>query len=179
MLRIALSSTGVSTDLDLLVPRGLALFKAGGSKQFFHGGLSPQELVIPVVVAQLSHSDGAGEAHVDVDAVGETISTAMFAATVSFRGDLFSSSVKVRAVARRGTDVVVAHVVKGDGFDPASGTIEVPASNDVRLMFQVTKRLDPKDKVEVQVLDVRTDATLGKATVTVSAPVSTFDDDLE
>ncbi len=179
VLRMALSGTGVSTDLDLLVPKGLALFKAGGSKQFFHGGLSPQELVIPVVLAVLSHEDGAGDAHVDVGVVGDTISTAMFAATVSFSGNLFASSVKVRAVARRGKDVVVAHVVKGDGFDPASGTIEVPASNDVRLMFQVTKRLDPKDKVEVQVLDVRTDATLGKATVTVSAPVSTFDDDLE
>jgi len=55
----------------------------------------------------------------------------------------------------------------------------VPASNEVRLMFQVTKSLDPKDKVEVQVLDARTDAVLGKATVPVAAAVSTFDDDLE
>lgn len=178
VLRLPLASTGITTDLDLLVPKSLALFRAGGSKQFFHGGLSPQELIIPVLVAELASPDGAGGVQVDVDVVGDSISTAMFAATVSFSGNLFSSSVVVRAVARRGKDVVVANVVKGDGFDPASGTIEVPASNDVRLMFQVTKRLDPKDTVEVQVLDVRTDATLGKATVTVSAPVSTFDDDL-
>ncbi len=49
----------------------------------------------------------------------------------------------------------------------------------MRLVFQVTKRLDPNDKVEVQVLDARTDMTLGKATVKVAAPVSTFDDDLD
>ena len=85
----------------------------------------------------------------------------------------------VRAVARRGKDLVVGHVVNGDGFDAASGTVEVPATNEVRLVFQVTKRLDQNDQVEVQVLDARTDAILGKATVTVAAPVSTFDDDLE
>src|SRR5262249_45216324 len=150
VLRIPLATTGVATDLDILVPRSLALFKAGGSKQFFHGGLSPQELVIPVVVAELSAPGDTGSIKVDVDVVGDSISTAMFAATVGFSGDLFTDSVVVRAIARRGRDLVVARVVKGDGFNPSSGTVELPATNEVRLMFQVTKRLDPKDEVEVQ-----------------------------
>jgi hypothetical protein len=179
VLRVPLASTGVTSDLDILVPRSLALFKAGGSKQFFHGGLSPQELVIPVVVAELAAPDDPGSIRVDVDVVGDSISTAMFAATVGFSGNLFTTSVVVRAIARRGRESVVAQVVNGDGFDPSSGTIEIPASNEVRLMFQVTRRLDPNDRVEVQVLDARTDAILGKATVAVAAPVSTFDDDLE
>jgi hypothetical protein len=179
VLRVPLASTGVVSDLDILVPRGLALFRAGGSKQFFHGGLSPQELIIPVVVAELTVPNDVGLIKFDVDVVGHSISTAMFAATVKFSGNLFTSSVVVRAIARRGKDLVVAQVVKGDGFDPSSGTVTVPASNEVRLMFQVTKALDPKDKVEVQVLDARTDAVLGKATVPVAATVSTFDDDLE
>ncbi len=179
VVRVPLASTGVSSDLDLLVPRGLALFKAGGSKQFFHGGLSPQELVVPVVVADLAVPADTGSVKVDVDVVGGVISTGVFAATVSFSGNLFTASVVVRAVARRGKDLVVAHVVSGDGFDPASGTVEVPASNEVRLVFQVTKRLEPNDQVEVHVLDARTDAILGKASVSVAAPVSTFDDDLE
>lgn len=179
VVRVPLASTGVSSDLDVLVPRGLALFKAGGSKQFFHGGLSPQELVIPVVVADLAVPADRGSVKVDVNVVGGVISTGVFAATVSFNGNLFIPSVVVRAVARRGKGVVVAHVVSGDGFDAESGTVEVPASNEVRLVFQVTKRLDPNDRVEVHVLDARTDAVLGKASVPVAAPVSTFDDDLE
>lgn len=179
VLRIPLASTGVASDLDILVPRSLALFKAGGSKQFFHGGLSPQELVIPVVVAELTPPADTGSIKVDVDVVGDSISTAMFAATVGFSGNLFTTSVVVRVITRRGKDLVVAQVVNGDGFDASSGTVSIPASNAVRLMFQVTKRLDPNDQVEVQVLDARTDAVLGKATVVVAAPVSTFDDDLE
>jgi len=86
-VRVALASTGASSDLDLLVPRGLALFKAGGSKQFFHGGLSPQELVVPVVVADLAVPADTGSIKVDVDVVGGVISTGVFAATVSFSGN--------------------------------------------------------------------------------------------
>jgi len=179
VLRVPLASTGVISDLDILVPRSLALFKAGGSKQFFHGGLSPQELVIPVVVAELAAPSDLGLIKFEVDVVGHSISTAMFAATVRFSGNLFTASVVVRAIARRGKDLVVARVVKGDGFDPSSGTVTVPASNEVRLMFQVTKSLDPKDKVEVQVLSAANDDLLGKATVTVATPISTFDEDLE
>ena len=52
-------------------------------------------------------------------------------------------SVVVRAIARRGKDLVVAHVVKGDGFDPRQ-VRDVPASNEVRLMFQVTKPARPE-----------------------------------
>lgn len=179
VVRVPLASTGVASDLDLLVPRGLALFKAGGSKQFFHGGLSPQELLVPVVVADLTSPADTGSVKVDVDVVGGAISTGVFAATVTFSGNLFTSSVVVRAVARRGKDLVVGHVVDGDGFDTASGTVEVPAANEIRLVFQVTRPLARDDQVEVQVLDARTDAVLAKATVPVAAPISTFDDDLE
>ena len=84
------ASTGVVSDLDILVPRGLALFRAGGSKQFFHGGLSPQELIIPVVVAELAVTSDVGLIKFDVDVVGHSISTAMFAATVKFSGNLFT-----------------------------------------------------------------------------------------
>jgi len=132
-----------------------------------------------VIVADLAAPADTGSIKVDVDVVGGVIATGVFAATVAFSGNLFTTSVVVRAIARRGKDLVVAQIVSGDGFDPASGTVEVPASNEVRLVFQVTKRLDPNDQVEVHVLDARTDAILGKATVKVAAPVSTFDDDLE
>ena len=40
-VRVALADCGVTSDLDIVVPRGLAVFRAGGGRQFFHGGLSP------------------------------------------------------------------------------------------------------------------------------------------
>ena len=50
-LRMPLKSLGVDSDLDLATPWTFACFKSkGGARAYFHGGLSPQELIVPVVV---------------------------------------------------------------------------------------------------------------------------------
>lgn len=48
-LRMPLSRMGLSDDLEVAVPWGLGAFKAGGASAYFHGGMSPQEIAIPVV----------------------------------------------------------------------------------------------------------------------------------
>lgn len=181
VLRLPLGTTGAitSNDLSILVPRELALFKAGGSKQFFHGGLSPQELIVPVIVADLAQSSARGSVKVGVDVVGGKIATAMFAASLSFIGDLFTQAVRVRLVAKKGKDVSVARVAAGDGYDEATGTVTLSEGNsNPRLMFQVTKALDPDDDLELQVVDAGTDALLGKVKVAVAAPIRTAFDEL-
>jgi hypothetical protein len=48
-LRASLSSLGMESDLDIATPWTLACFKTkGGTRAYFHGGLSPQELIVPV-----------------------------------------------------------------------------------------------------------------------------------
>ena len=50
-LRTSLASLGVDSDFDIATPWTFACFKSkGGARAYFHGGLSPQELIIPVVV---------------------------------------------------------------------------------------------------------------------------------
>jgi hypothetical protein len=50
-LRAPLRNLGVDSDLDIATPWSLACFKSkGGARAYFHGGLSPQEVIIPVVV---------------------------------------------------------------------------------------------------------------------------------
>lgn len=181
VLRLPLGTTGAITtnDLSILVPRELALFKAGGSKQFFHGGLSPQELIVPVIVADLAQAAARGSVKVGVDVVGGKIATAMFAASLNFVGDLFTQAVRVRLVAKKGKDVSVARVAAGDGYDEATGTVTLSEGNaNPRLMFQVTKALDPDDDLELQVVDAGTDALLGKVKVAVAAPIRTAFDEL-
>lgn len=51
VLRTPLSAFGISGDLELATPIGLAAFKVqGGNMEYFHGGLALQELVIPALV---------------------------------------------------------------------------------------------------------------------------------
>lgn len=179
VLRVPLSAVGIGGDLDVLVPRGLAVFAAGGSKQFFHGGLSPQELVVPVIVAELSPAASNKKLSVDVDIVGGKITTGVFGASVSFSGDLFTSEVVVRVIARRAGEQEVAQIADGDGYDRERGTITVTAGTEARLLFKITRSLDPNDHVELQVFDAKTDQLLGKAPATIAAPVRTMEDDLD
>lgn len=52
-LRASLTSLGVDSEFDLATPWNFAVFRSkGGGRAYFHGGLSPQELIVPVVVLQ-------------------------------------------------------------------------------------------------------------------------------
>lgn len=55
--RAAGAELGYDTDLDFVFPTGLGVFKAGGGLSFHHGGVSLQELVIPVVTLRFSTRD--------------------------------------------------------------------------------------------------------------------------
>lgn len=49
-LRTDLANLGLSSEFELVTPWNFAIFKvAGGARAYFHGGLSPQELVIPIL----------------------------------------------------------------------------------------------------------------------------------
>lgn len=49
-MRTPLRSLGVDSDFDIATPWNFAVFKvAGGNLNYFHGGLSPQELIIPML----------------------------------------------------------------------------------------------------------------------------------
>jgi hypothetical protein len=56
-LRVPLSRMGLAEDLEVAVPWGFGAFKApGGANAYFHGGMSPQEMAIPVVSLQPKHA---------------------------------------------------------------------------------------------------------------------------
>ena len=177
-LRVPLVSTGVPSDADLIVPRGLAVFRAGGSKQFFHGGLSPQELVVPVIVVDTEPAPAPQKFQVDVSIAGGRITTGAFAATVNFAGNLLKSEITVRVLAK-GTkrSDVVARVVSGDGYNPATGSVTLRAGEPAPVLtFQVTANLERNTSVEIEVLDARTGVRVGGAEASVSTKIVVEDD---
>jgi hypothetical protein len=179
-LRVSLASTGIPTDLDIIVPRGLAVFRAGGSKQFFHGGLSPQELLIPVIIVDTEPAPAPKELQVAIMIAGGRITTGAFAASVGFSGTLFTTEITVRVVARGQTSTeVVARVVSGDGFNPATGAVTLRADGTLPVLtFQVTANLERDTAVDIEVFDARTGVRLGGTEATVSAKI-VVEDELE
>jgi hypothetical protein len=177
-LRVPLASTGIPSELDLIVPRGLAVFRASGSKQFFHGGLSPQELVIPVIVVETEPAPAPKELQVEVTIAGGRITTGAFAASVGFSGNLFTTEITVRVVAQGSAGSgVVARVVSGDGFDPTTGAVTLKADGTPPVLtFQVTSNLERDTAVDIEVFDARTGVRLGGTEATVSATIVVEDD---
>ena len=62
-LRVPLSRMGLAEDLEVAVPWGFGAFKApGGANAYFHGGMSPQEMAIPVLSLHPKHAAEAAPA---------------------------------------------------------------------------------------------------------------------
>ena len=147
------------------------MFRAGGGRQFFHGGLSPQELIVPVIVVDLTRAPEPQKLQVGITVAGRRVTTGVFAATLSFDGDLFTNEVTVRVVAGSGGGPPVARVVSGDGYDPDTGSVTVSTGRPSVLTFQVIQNLDADTVVDLQVLDARTGRKLASESVPVAAPV--------
>ncbi len=126
-LRKPLSAFGMGGDLEIVTPYGMSTFKApGGSTEYFHGGLSLPELVIPVI----SVSAGKAKALADTPAFRWTvtpgsrqISTRFFSVTVKGEAaDLFSMAAppRLRVELRADSHVISTPVAASYGFNEAT-----------------------------------------------------------
>lgn len=56
-VRVSGAELGYDTDLDFIFPLGLGVFRTSGGLQYHHGGISLQELVVPVISLRLAASE--------------------------------------------------------------------------------------------------------------------------
>jgi hypothetical protein len=158
-----------------VVPRGLAVFKAGGGRQFFHGGLSPQELIVPVICVDLVKAPEPQKLDITVQVAGDRITTGVFSATLALADNLLFGDLLVRVVATDSHGTPVARVVSGDRHDAEAGTVSVSTDSPSVLTFQVTANLAVGDEVSLEVLDARTGRKLATSTVAVAASITVED----
>jgi hypothetical protein len=162
-LRLPLAELGLRGDLDLIAPRGLAAFSVPGGRRFYHGGLSPQELLIPVLAVRQAAAEKLGKLRVTLAVTGNRITTGGFSATATFERDLFTAELPVRVLARNRHGEVVAQVLGGQGFDEATGAVVLKGEGPQKLRLVVTKNLPKGDRVTLEAHDTRTDALLARS----------------
>jgi hypothetical protein len=121
-LRRPLSAFGIGGDLELVTPYGMCCFKApGGSNEYFHGGLSLQEITIPVisiVAGKVKLTSGTPVFKWTLKPGSQKITTRFF--TVSIEGiasDLFASPPRVHVELRAGNQVISAPISASYGFN--------------------------------------------------------------
>jgi hypothetical protein len=129
-VRIAAAELGHDSDIDLVFPVGTGVFKAGGDLAYHHGGLSLQELVVPVIVLELAATAAAPTASLTatVRDVPAKITNRTFRVTLTLtaHGLFTDKAVSVRvSLVQKGLQVgSVGHAIDAQ-FDAASKTVKV------------------------------------------------------
>jgi len=162
-LRIPLAELEVAGDLDLVVPRGLAIFAAPGARRFLHGGLSPQELLIPVITVRVRSAATPMAKNIVAAIASHRITTGVFSASLSLSPDLFTTDLKVRIVAQNRSGQEVARIVAGEGYDERSGVVTLLSRKPRIVTFCVTEPLKKGDRVTLHVYEAETDRLLSES----------------
>ena len=161
-VKVPLSDFGIGGGLDIITPRGLGVFVAGGGLQFFHGGLSPQELVVPVITVVSDEPTAEPKYEIDLSVAGGRITTGIVAVTIQMTGDLFTRESGVRVVLSQDGNRI-ARVVGGDGFDPSTDTIDAAVDKSQVIAMQISENLAAGSVAILEVLDASTGIRLGDA----------------
>jgi len=129
-MRAQLAALGVQSDLDVCVPWGLAAFKVkGGAGAYFHGGMSPQELIIPVLAMRprARVAPVAGDITWQLIPGSAKISTRFISVQVTgvAAGLLEPVAPKVRVEVRVGGKPISKAVSASYGFEEATGAVQL------------------------------------------------------
>jgi len=174
VLRKPLSAFGIGGDLEIATPQNLSCFKVkGGGTEYFHGGLSLPELVVPVLTVRAGVAPApAAVAHIQwtLTLGTRTISTRFVSVTVEGRSTelLPVEPPAVRVEMRAGEQPISVPVSASYGFQEATKDVQLElaadepqaiAKNTVTLMVTETP---PVDEVTVHLLDATTGISLAR-----------------
>lgn len=183
-LRASLSSLGVESEFDIATPWTFAVFKSkGGGRAYFHGGLSPQELIIPVVMMHSAAKPSAPSTGIQWTLTPGTAKLTTRFFSVQIAGGESTSSLfgfeppKVRIELRANRKCVSTPVSASYGFEDATGEVKL------KIAESDSKRIEPntvtvmvaeeiaQKTVGVYLLDATTGAELA-APLTVDVAIS-------
>lgn len=162
-LRFKAADLGLGGDLEFAFPRGLGGFKvSGGNLAYFHGGLSLQELVVPVITFRLAPAVSPEQADAfTVRVAGDRVTNRIFTVTVRYdQGNLLSPPVRrVRCVGLVGGQEAAFAATAVTGYDPASREVDLRSGEDnhVTLMMQ---GVEGTGTLTIQLIDAATGAVL-------------------
>jgi hypothetical protein len=173
-VRIPGAKLGYVTDLDVVVPKSVAVFKCGGDLAYHHGGASLQELVIPVIQVRMKTAAAPTEKKAltvkfGADAVTNRIFSIEIALGPAADG-LFAKPRRVRPVAIVGNrQVAVAKMTMSGPIE--NGEVVIGPNQTVAVGLILTD--DTVQSLRIQVLDAETDAVLYESPKDVPVRVMT------
>ena len=172
-VRVTGANLGYDTDLDFIFPSGRGVFRSGGGLRYHHGGLSLQEVVIPVIsVTMARHGESAASgARVLLYDVPERITNRTLGVRVELARDLFSEPHWVRVVfLDQSEQVGEAGMAQGATLDSLTRRIQLVPGQVANIGLMLSR--DDCKTVKVVVLDAETEAVLAQSkTLNVSLSI--------
>lgn len=169
-VRVSGAELGYDTDLDFIFPTGLAVFKAGGDLAFHHGGISLQEMIVPVLSLRMpvAATDQTTDPNtVFLDEHPAAITNRMFSVRVTATQLLGDEPVAVRIVVvesrpKAGEIAGNAGMATGaESFDRATGIVRLVPNTAAQVGIMLTNQ-DAKS-VRIVAQDPHTDAILAQS----------------
>lgn len=162
-VRVPAAKLGYDSDLDFVFPPGIGVFKTGGDLAYYHGGLSLQELVVPVLTLRLKlrESSRPKQGPLTVSNAPESITNRIFSVVLELGRanlDLFEGAMQVRPVLiASGRQVGAAGMAVGANFDSAAGCVKLQQGKPATVAMMLTEEVSA---VRLVVVDPATDAEL-------------------
>jgi hypothetical protein len=166
-VRVTSAELGYEGSLEFIFPTGLGIFKAGGDLAYHHGGLSLQELVVPVVTVRLEAvvSELAPARKVRISGVPAVLTTRTLGIKLTLdTGGLFETGepVEIRPVlVAGGQEVGKAGMAVGSDLDVSTQRLRLAPGQEV-IVGLLLEREDAT-RVKVLVLDPKTGLVLGES----------------
>jgi hypothetical protein len=168
------SRFGAASDLEMAVPWNLAGFRTSGPTAYFHGGLSPQEILLPVVVVTpkiTGAAKGAKKLAWELSLGSAKVTARFLSVRIQARSQgLFAEPWPVVRVEVRAAGEVCAIPVSGSyGFQEATGAVALrsleaePAVTEVNTVaLMLTGKAPSRGTLSIHVVDAATGVELKK-----------------
>ena len=164
-IRVAASELEYGGDLEMAFPCGLACFRVkGGVGGYFHGGISLQEMIIPVAVLKVeatATAGGAAEINVKLEFGKATITNRFFSMVAVFEthGLFPPQDIRIRAVVLSNKKEVGFCAMAAYGYEEGSREITMRKNEPNALTFMLSEDAGV-EKVTVQIVDCHTQLEL-------------------
>jgi hypothetical protein len=165
-VRVTATQLGMGGDLEFAFPRGHGCFKVrGGAGGYFHGGLSLQELVIPVatLIPQAAKQRGGAGGKVLIEFTRPTITNRFFSASLRLEKEgLFGvDAVKVRVAVEADGKEVGFCAMASSGYEEGTREVLLQSGQANALTFMLSTT-EPVSAVTLRVLDCQTQLELAQ-----------------
>lgn len=164
-VRIPASQLGYESDLDFIFPTNNSVFKAGGDLAYYHGGISLQELLVPVLSIRMSTQveSQPSDINVKLTKLPEKIANRIVTFGVEAEASLFGEdSFSVRPVLlHKGQHVGHVGMVLDAEHEVEKQCVRLAPGTSCTVGVQLLR--EDIDSVEVVVLAPETDRILAKS----------------